>query len=412
MKHFFKLLTLAFILTLAAACKKSNNVNPGKGIELNLSTTQLQQASGNNDFTFNLFRSVSSGNTSGSNLMLSPLSVSMDLGMTSNGANGATLDSIRSALGFGNFTQDEVNSYYNKLITELPVLDPNTSLKIANSIWYRQDFSVTPSFLNTGNTSYLAAVQSLDFTNPNSVNTINTWVSDQTNGKISKVISSIKSTDLMFLINAIYFKSIWANKFDPASTKLSSFVLPDNSEIETNFMNGHIACNFFKNQDATILELPYANNKYSMVFVMPPTGQSLNNLVSTLNSTTWAALIGKLSGGSADVSIPKFQFSYATSLKNQLSAMGMGIAFSDSANFTHINPAGNLKITDVKHNTYIAVDEAGTEAAAATTVIVGPTAIANYQLTIDHPFFFAIREMKSGLIVFAGTVNNPAQTGL
>ena len=171
MKHLLKPLTLACILLLAAACKKSNNVNPGKGIELNLSATQLQQASGNNDFTFNLFRSVSYSNTSGSNLMLSPLSVSMDLGMTSNGANGATLDSMRKALGFGNFSQDDINSYYNKLITELPELDPNTTLKIANSIWYRQDFSVTSAFLKTGNTSYLAAVQSLDFTNPNS-NTI------------------------------------------------------------------------------------------------------------------------------------------------------------------------------------------------------------------------------------------------
>ncbi len=412
MKHLLKPLTLAFILLLVAACKKSNTVNPGKGIELNLSATQLQQASGNNDFTFNLFRSVSSGNTSGGNLMLSPLSVSMDLGMTSNGASGATLDSMRTTLGFGNFTQDEVNTYYNKLITELPELDPNTSLKIANAIWYRQDFSVTPAFLKTGNTSYLAAVQSLDFTNPNSVNTINTWVSNQTNGKISKVISSIKSTDLMFLINAIYFKSIWANKFDPASTKPASFVLPDNSELQTNFMNGHIPCNFYKGQDATILELPYANDKYSMVLVMPASGQSLGNFVSTLNSTTWASMIAKLSSGSADVSVPKFQFTYATSLKDQLSAMGMGIAFSDAADFTNINPAGNLQITDVKHNTYIAVDETGTEAAAATTVIVGPTAIANYQLTIDHPFFFAIREMKSGLILFAGTVSNPAQTGL
>ena len=149
-----------------------------------------------------------------------------------------------------------------------------------------------------------------------------------------------------------------------------------------------------------------------MVLVMPASGQSLVSFVSTLNSTNWASMIAKLSSGSADVSIPKFQFTYATSLKDQLSAMGMGIAFSDAADFTNINPAGNLQITDVKHNTYIAVDETGTEAAAATTVIVGPTAIAYNQLTIDHPFFFAIREMKSGLILFAGTVNNPAQSGL
>ncbi len=412
MKNLFYLLIATLFVLGIASCKKGSNIKPGKGIELNLSATQLQQASGNNDFTFNLLRSVSKANTSGSNLMLSPLSVSMDLGLTSNGAHGTTLDSIRTTLGFGNFSQDEVNSYYNKLINDLPQLDPNTTLKIANSIWYRQTYSVLPSFLETGKTSYLANIQALDFTNQASVNTVNNWVSDQTNGKIKKVISSINDGDIMFLINAIYFKSIWANKFNTASTKPSNFLLTDNSEIETNFMNAEIPCNFYTGTDATVLELPYSNNKYSLVMAMPAAGQTLNNFVSSLNSSSWQTLTSRLASGSAQVSVPKFQFSYASSLKNSLSAMGMGIAFSKVADFTNINPAGNLQITDVMHNTFISVDETGTEAAAVTTVTVGTTAVLLNQIKIDHPFFFAIREMKSGLILFAGTVVNPAQSGL
>ena len=412
MKRFFTLLNLAVALTLLGSCKKGDNQNINKGIELNLSVLQQQQANHTNDFTFNLFRSVSAANSNGSNLFTSPLSVSMVLGMTSNGANGGTLDSMRTVLGFSSFTQDQVNSYYSKLITELPELDPNTTLKIANSIWYTQSLSITPSFLQTGNKSYLANIQSLDFSNPASLTTINNWVSDQTNGKITKVINNISSDDMMYLINAIYFKSIWASKFNKAETQSRAFILPDNSEIETPFMNGHISCNFYRAADATVLELPYSNNKYSLVVVMPPSGQSLSSFVSALNSTTWQNWMGKIGNGYADVSMPKFQFTYSTSLRGELSAMGMSNAFSDAADFSNISTTAALKITDVQHKAYIAVDETGTEAAAATTVIIGLTAPAHNNITINRPFFFAIREMKSGLILFAGSVNNPAQTGL
>ena len=412
MKRIFIIINLAVAVTLLGSCKKGNNENPNKGIELNLSVVQQQQADHTNDFTFNLFRSVSATNSNGSNLFTSPLSVSMALGMTSNGANGATLDSMRTVLGFSSFTQDQVNSYYNKLITELPELDPNTTLKIANSIWYTQSLSVRPSFLQTGNKSYLANIQSLDFSNPASLTTINDWVSNQTNGKITKVIDKINNEDMMYLINAIYFKSIWAAKFDPSATHSMPFTLPDNSEIETPFMSGHIPCNYYRDADVSILELPYANNKYSLVMVMPASGQSLSSFVSSLNSTTWQNWMGKIGSGSADVSMPKFQFTYSTSLRGELSAMGMGTAFSDAADFSNISTSAHLQITDVEHKAYIAVDETGTEAAAATTVVMGMTAPAPNIININRPFFFVIREMKSGLILFAGSVNNPAQTGL
>jgi serine protease inhibitor len=410
MKRFYTLLNLAIAVGLLGSCKKSSNVHPNKGIDLNLSVVQQQQAYQNNDFTFNLFRSVSATNTNGSNLFMSPLSVSIALGMTSNGANGATRDSMRTTLAFSAFTQDQVNSYYNKLITDLPQLDPNTTLKIANSIWYRQDYNVSPSFLQTGTTNYLAKIQSLDFTDAASINTINKWVSDQTNGKIPTMVDKISSDDKMILINAIYFKSIWANKFEASATTPMPFILPDNSEIETQFMNGDMPCNSYVGTDATVLELPYSNNKYSLVMVMPHSG-SLNSFISSLTSDAWQAWMGKLASQTDYVSIPKFQFTYTNELKDQLSAMGMSIAFSGNADFTNINPAGNLAITSVTHKAYIAVDETGTEAAAATKVTMGNGAAYHPPVKIDHPFVFAIREMKSGLILFAGSVNNPAQSG-
>jgi serpin B len=329
----------------------------------------------------------------------------MALGMTTNGANGATLDSMRTVLQMKGFSQAQVNTYYNDLLTQLPDLDPNTTLKIANSVWYRNTYSVLPQFLQTENQSYKAQVQALDFTNPSSVTTINDWVSQQTNGKIPSIVSQINGNDIMFLINAVYFKSIWANKFDPANTANMSFIRGDYSNVEAPFMRGTISCNVYHGDDATLLELPYSENKYSMVIVVPPAGKSVNDILAELNSGTWQNWTSHLSSTKYDVSMPRFQFSYGNELKNYLSAMGMGIAFSDAADFTNINSSGGLQITSVQHKAYVGVDENGTTATAATSVTVGATAVMLNQITINH------REMKSGLVLFTGIVNDPSQSG-
>jgi serpin B len=403
---------LLLIIVLITSCKKDNSTKPGAGKDLKLSAAELQQASADNTFSFNLFRSVAAQNPN-ANLFMSPLSISMALGMTTNGANGSTLDSMRKTLNFGGFSQGQVNMYYNDLLAQLPELDPNTTLKIANSVWYKNTFSVLPQFLETETQSYNAKVQALDFSNPSSLNTINDWVNRQTGGKISKVINSIDPQDVMYLINAIYFKSMWANKFDPSNTKTMTFIpAGDYSTTQTPFMRGTVNCNTYSGNDMTLLELPYSNNKYSMVIALPGAGKSVSDILSGLDSTQWQNWMAKLSPSKAEVDMPKFAFSYSTSLKNNLSAMGMGIAFNDGADFSNINGTGGLKISSVTHKAYVAVDENGTTAAAATTVTVIPTdVLIPSRIVIDHPFLFVIREMKTGLIVFTGIVNDPTQSG-
>ena len=413
MKRFNLLLPVLLIVIAFASCHKSIYIPPYKGgIDLKLSATQLQQASADNTFSLNLFRSVAAQTNNSSNLFMSPLSVSMALGMTTNGAHGATLDSMQKTLHFNGFTQAQVNSYYQILINELPELDTNTTLKIANAIYYRQTLNVLPQFIQTEGLYYKANVQALDFTNPSSVNTINSWVSSITDGKIPAVIGSIKSTDMMYLINAIYFKSIWTSKFDPANTTKMTFTLANNTQEQPDFMRNTANYNTYADNDVDIVEMPYSFNKYSMVIVMPVIGKSVNSVLAGLDSAKWKGWMAGLSQTKIELDIPKFKFMYSTSLKQNLSNMGMGIAFTPSADFNYISPGGNLDISDVYHKAYVAVDETGTTAAAATTVVIGPTAILNNIVTINRPFIFAIREMKTGLIVFTGVMNDPNQTGI
>jgi serpin B len=410
MKRIYPLFAFLFAIVVLIACRKdSDRVKPDHGKDLKLSTLELQEASADNTFSLDLFRSMAAGNGN-NNLFISPLSVSMALGMTTNGANGATLDSMRNALHMKGFSQGQVNTYYNDLLTQLPGLDPNTTLKIANSVWYRNTFSVLPQFLQTENQSYQATVQALDFTNPSSANTINDWVSQQTNGKIPQIVDQINDNDIMFLINAVYFKSIWANKFDPLNTANMAFTRADNSQVQTPFMRGNISCNLYRGNDATVLELPYSGNKYSMVIIMPPDGKSVNDLVAKLDSGAWGNWTSHLSAVKYDLNIPKFKFSYGKELSNSLTAMGMGIAFTNAADFSNINPDGGLQITSVQHKAYVDVDETGTIAAAVTSVVIGTTAVSNQTITVDHPFIFMIREMKSGLVLFTGIMTDPTQS--
>ena len=406
------LLLLCFFIAVISACHKSA-VMPFKGKDLTLSVIEQQKVTSDNTFTLKLFRNLDSANTTGVNLFVSPLSVGFALGMTSNGAKGATLNAIRSTMHFNGYTQDEINTYYNKLLTDLPQLDQNTTVNIANSIWYRNTFSVVPQFLQATGTSYDAKIQSLDFNNPASVTTINDWVSTQTKGKITAIIDQIPSDAVMYLINAIYFRSSWKESFSPVNTSTKPFYLDGLTTVQTSFMQGTIDFNYFydNSNKVNVYELPYSNDKYSMIILMPSTG-SVHALAAGIDSSKWQGWMAGLRSVNSQLTLPKFKFSYSVTLNDALKALGMGLAFSDDADFTGINAAGQLKISEVKHKAYVETDESGTTAAAVTSVGV-TTSVAEqpFNTNINHPFIFAIRERSSGLILFAGTVNNPSLAG-
>jgi serine protease inhibitor len=403
-----KNLLTALCISLAAfeGCKK-NNPTPDNGIDLNLTPVEQQRVIADNSFSFKLLKTVSASSTNGSNLMLSPLSVSFAVAMVNNGSNGQTFNAINNTMNYSGFTPEQVNSYYNKLITDLPKLDPASNVKIANSIWYNQSFSILPQFLNTNSGYYLAQVQGVDFGLSSTKDVMNNWVSDKTNGKIPSIITQTYSSDVMYLINAIYFKSTWDQAFIPASTHKQAFYLPNGGSAQIDFMSANVSYNTYCDNDVSIVELPYHNKKYSMVMVMPVNNSSVQNVISTLDSIKWQNWMAKLNSTHGGLIMPKFKFEYDISLKDALTTLGMGIAFSKKSDFTRINTTGNMLISGVRHKTYIEVNEDGTEAAAATSVGLS-TAALPVSTTIDHPFIFAIREMKTGLILFTGIVNNPS----
>jgi len=407
--------SLLFVLIVSlASCKKGTKVTPIlPGKNLVLTAYEQQKVTADNAFSLRLFKSVDSTVTDGSNVFMSPLSVSFALGMTSNGALGTTLSAFQNTLGFNGLTQAQVNTYYANLITNLPQLDPYTTLNIANSIWYRQGFSVESQFLQTDSNFFHAQAQALDFGSPSAPGVINNWVSQKTHGFIPSIIKQIPDSMVMYLVNAMYFKSTWNEKFDASQTHNQDFYLPDNSTVQAPFMNGEVDLNFYSGTDAQVYELPYSNSKFSMVIVEPVYGTTLASLLPTIDSAKWQNWMTNLRPTKNSVSMPKIKFSYGTSLNQELKNLGLNVAFSTSADFLGINanPQYQLHISQVMHKAYVETDENGTTAAAATSVgIVGATASAPPP-PINHPYLFVIREMSSGIILFIGTVNNPLLQG-
>jgi serine protease inhibitor len=344
------------------------------------------------------------------NLFVSPLSVAMALGMTYNGAATTTEAAMRSTLELDSMTVDEVNQANQSLIALLRGLDPRVQFEIANSIWYRLGFTVEQPFLDANRTYYDARVQALDFTVPTAVPTINAWVNDQTHGKIKDIISVIPNDVMMYLINAIYFKGDWTQQFDKDLTAPLPFHLQDGSTISVPTMTygAKTAIRTTGTSTAQIIDLPYGGAAFSMTIVLPHENVSVGSVLSALTLNDWNTWIAGLDSANAELYLPKFKLENNLSLVKPLTGLGMGIAFSDFADFSRINRAGGLTITDVLHKTYVDVNEEGTEAAAVTAVVIGVIcACEPPPIRVDRPFVFALRENLSGTILFMGVIRQP-----
>ncbi len=409
MKNIALCVLCAGIICVMISCNDSKNVNqvvkPYEPIELNAS--QTQQVSADNSFAFDLFKTVNQSET-GNNFFISPFSVSQALGMVYNGAAGATKAAMETTLRRNGFSADEINAYYKKLTDGLLAADPSTQLKIANSIWTRKDFPVLQSFYDVNSAYYGAKAQSLDFSHSSSKDIINNWCSQNTNGKIPSIIDQISNDVMMYLINAVYFKGIWTSQFKTSDTFSGSFAATTGS-VPVKYMKQEHAFNYFSNDSVQCAELPYGNGAFSMVVVLPASKYSVDQIANKLNSSTWKSWLGAMYSVKLHVELPKFKLSYKTILNDPLTQMGMGVAFSDFADFSKIVNGGGLAINCVLHKTFVAVDEEGTEAAAVTAI--GVCGTSAYDTTssfiVNRPFLFFIKEKSTGTILFAGKVLNP-----
>lgn len=408
----FSILSFFTILAIAPmACQDSADLQKDE-VRRNLDFTpkEEQKLAQDNEFTLSLFGEALGSLDEDDNILMSPVSASLALAMLNNGAEGETKEAIRQALKFDGFSDEEINTYYQKIIDVLPHLDPNTTLDIANSIWYRQEFNAKPSFLDINRSFYHAELSALDFKSPKAPDQINDWVSDNTNGKIPSIVDDIPADMVMYLINAIYFKGAWQEKFDPERTRQMPFHRPNGSDLPTDFMNIQEKFNIVQNKGVQGVELPYGDGQFSMYVFMPTDNTPLKTFIKKFDDSNFLAEVyGGFSKRETNLSLPKFKFAYENTLNDELKRMGMDIAFTDRADFSGIADE-SLMLSEVKQKAFIEVNEEGTEAAAVTGVGVSVTSMPMVQtLTFDKPFFFLIRENNCGLILFTGAVNDPSQ---
>jgi serpin B len=401
-----KLLIILFMIPLALIVSSCNlceaDVEENEPLR-ELDTAEKMVVEAENSFGLKLFKNLNLDEPD-KNLFISPLSVSLAFGMSLNGADGDTYEAIKNTLEFFGLTETEINESYRGLIDLLVNLDEEVIFNIANSIWYRDSFSVEQLFLDTNTDYFDAKVQGLDFSDPASKDIINSWVDDITEGLIIKILENdIPAQTVMYLINAIYFKGIWASEFDKSNTNDEPFYNYDNtvSSVPLMFQNKDFL--YAETDQFQAVDLMYGDSLFSMTILLPKDGNDVNDIVAMLDENT---LSNQFYSTEVDLHLPKFELEWKKELNDVLKAMGMDIAFAEGlADFTRINKEGNLFIDEVLHKTFIKVDEEGTEAAAVTSIGISLTSLPQtVTFRIDQPFIFMIREHHSNTILFIGKV--------
>ena len=399
---------IGMLLTAVSCNTLTVTPTPGTGTanELRVSAPFTDQTT---QFAFELAQRVNAEEGQAKNIFISPLSLHIALGMIMNGANGQTAQEIQKTLKLDAQTLAEANATYQNLITNLPNVDSKVTMTLVNSVWYRNTFSVENSFQDLLKQTFNAEISAQDFTSPATVTTINNWASQKTNGKITKVIDQIKPDNVMFLRNALYFNGDWKTQFDASKTIDAPFKLTSDVTTSVRMMRLNTELNRAFRPTYTAFELPYGSGNYSMTVLRPADNITADALINSLNSSEWTQLQKDMTKGTLDIGLPKFTLTYAINLNNTLSAMGMPTALTDQADFTKINAKGGLTLSFVKQNTFVAVDEKGTEAAAVTTGGISTTAVP-LPLLCDRPFVFIIHEKTSGTVLFVGKIADPTKT--
>jgi serpin B len=399
------LIWITMLIVSFSSCSK-NDVGPENPAHIQLTPKAAELIQTNNDFGIQLFTRVA---TTGGNMMLSPLSAGVALSMVLNGSNGETFGQIKDALQYPeNMTMEEINLAYGSLVKQLLQADPHVNLSLANAMFYRNGFSINPPFANALSTHYAAHVQGLDFNHSSAVTAINKWAADKTNNKITRVIEYITAETMLFVMNALYFKGTWSTQFEKNQTALRPFHLDTGQTVQVNTMKGKVNCRIHYTSEYSAVELPYGRKNFSMIVIVPRTGHEA--LLKKLTPEEWRNITGALGSSSEwsekEVLLPKFRFSYEEILNEALESLGMADAFNPrKADFASISDSP-LYISFVKQNTFVDVNEEGTEAAAVTTVAFEITS-AGPQFVVDKPFVFAIRERTTNTLMFIGSVSNP-----
>ena len=392
--------------------KKPAQALPEDPVEIELTLKQKEIVASANRFAFDLFKPVVAGEAAGTNIMISPFSVTSALSMTLNGASDGTFDAVKSALRYDGMSLEEINDTYRKLVTEMIPVDERVVMEVANSVWAENQFPVKKEFIDALKEWYRAEAKNFDVSDPRSVDIINGWIEEKTHDRIQKMIAQLEPDLAMLLINAVYFNGKWKHQFDSKLTADRPFYITSGNPVNLPMMYQKQKFAVASVENAKLVELPYGQGNYTMVVALPDEGVSAKDIAAGLDSEKWEQWMASLSYGETEVELymPKFKYEYKRKLNDDLIGLGMGPAFDPSlADFSRISDVEAF-ISFVLHQTFIENKEEGTEAAAATVVGFTRTSLPPEpeEININRPFLYFIRETTTGTIVFMGLVADPA----
>ncbi len=403
---------IAGLVTLACTKDLSPLGNKDQTYVRPLTVQESAVVESSQDFSLNLFKAVSVlPSEAGSNLFISPFSVSTALSMALNGAAGQTYSDIQSVLELSDLSEDERNSAYQSLHQLLSGIDKKVLFEIANAMWYRNGFEILPSFVDVNRRYFYAEVDSLDFSAPSALDIINNWVNEKTHGKIDKILDQIPSDAVLYIINAIYFKALWQYEFDKDFTTEENFYPTPQTPVKTPMMKTTADLKYYEDSTVQIVDLPYGQGNFSMTVFLPKPALSLDAFIAGLDKEQWNWYLNHLEIKNGTVSFPKLKIEYRLLMNDVLEQMGMGSAFSGSADFSRIRSRGGIFISRVIHKTFVQVDEEGTEAAAVTLVEFRETSVGpelDFYMNMNRPFMFVIREKETDTILFMGKIVKPS----
>jgi serine protease inhibitor len=372
-------------------------------VSYDLDKVQTSIIDGNEQFAINIFKKLNIEDAD-NNIFISPLSISTVLTMTYNGAGSTTKEAMAEALNYKDIELETINTGYKNLLTYLKNVDSKVQLNISNSVWFRKGEAINEDFLARNKENFDAQISKIDFQDPKAADTINGWIDKSTKGKIDKMVDSpISPHVVMYLINAIYFKGQWTKQFDKKLTFDGTFVTANGKQKEVKMMSRKDDVEYGEIDNVKVVKLPYGKEKISMYCILPEECVNINDYINQFDVRKWNELKDSLSKtGDVILQIPRFKIEYGIkNLNDSLTALGMGEAFSQSADFSGIREG--IFISRVLHKAVIEVNEEGSEAAAVTVVeMMEAAALEPARFIADRPFIFIIADDETGTIIFMG----------
>jgi serine protease inhibitor len=406
------LVILSIAMTSSVACGKraSDKALNEYNIEAKALSGPVEKiSSANNKMAFKMLKATFNENKD-KNTVISPMSLSTILAITQNGAGGNTKEEMQKAMELIGVDDKTINEEYKNIIANFNSIEA-LQMKMANSIWIDKDTEIKEEFKNMGRDYYEAQISDVDFSKPKTLDTINTWISDNTAGKIKKVLDKSDKDAAMVLINTLYFKGHWAVPFTKESTQKKDFNLSDGTSEKTDMMHGNINVDYLKENSFEAVRMPYKDGNFGMYVFLPNENSSVEALIKEMSYENWNKWKTQFNAGMRAVEIPKLHLEFEQKLNEMLMGFGIERAFKPGADFSKMSKDDDLYISLVKQKCYIDVDEKGTEAAAATVVkmktlaAAGPNAMEKF--IADRPFIYVIADSKTGSILFMGTVEKP-----